>query len=230
MKHIWKRELWAYFTQPTGYVFLGITCFVTGMLFVIYNLIYGIGDFFGYFQNIQLIFLLIVPILTMRLLSEDRKSRVDQLLFTSPLSVGDVILGKFLAALSLFAVLEIFMCIFPLILAQYTKISFITTAVLYLGFFMQAMALISVGMVMSSLTEHQMAAAVSSFFIMLVFYLSDWIAGAFKFGKILVWLSPMSRFQKFTIGIFDISAVVFYLTFTVFCLFLTGTVTELKKG
>lgn len=230
MKHIWKRELWAYFIQPTGYVFLGITAFVTGMLFVIYNLIYGIGDFLGYFQNIQLIFLLIVPILTMRLLSEDRKSRVEQLLYTSPLSIKDVILGKFLAALSLFAMLEIFMCIFPLILAQYTKISFVTTGVLYLGFFMQAMALISVGMVMSALTEHQMAAAVSTFFVMLLFYLSGWIAGAFKLGKILVWISPMSRFQKFTVGIFDVSAVVFYLTFTAFCLVLTKTITEAKKG
>lgn len=230
MKHIWKRELWAYFTQPTGYVFLGITCFVTGMIFVIYNLIYGIGDFFGYFQNIQLIFLLIVPILTMRLLSEDRKNKVEQLLYTSPLSTGDVVLGKFLAAISIFAVLEIFMCGFPLIIAKYTKISAMTTVVLYLGFFMQAMSLISVGMVMSSLTEHQMTAAVSSFFVMLLFYLSNWIAGAFGIGKILVWISPMSRFQKLTVGIFDISTVVFYLSFTAFCLFLTKTITELKKG
>lgn len=230
MRHILKREIWAYFTQPTGYVFLGITCFVTGMLFIIYNLIYGIGDFFGYFQNIQLIFLLIVPILTMRLLSEDRKSKVEQLLYTSPLSIGDVVLGKFLAAITLFALLEIFMCAFPIILVGYAKISFITTAVLYLGFFMQAMSLISVGMVMSALTEHQMAAAVSSFFVMLVFYLSDWIAGAFSFGKVLRWISPISRFQKFTIGIFDVSAIVFYLSFTVFCLVLTRTITELKKG
>ena len=230
MKHIWKRELWAYFTQPTGYVFLGITCFITGMLFVIYNLIYGIGDFFGFFQNIQLIFLLVVPLLTMRLLSEDRKSRVEQLLYTSPLSAGDVIWGKFLAALSLFAFLEIFMCSFPLIISGYTKISFAATATLYLGFFLQAMSLISVGMIMSALTEHQMAAAVSSFFIMLLFYLSDWIAGALPFGKILAWISPVSRFQKFTVGIFDFSAVVFYITFTVFCLITAKTVTELKKG
>jgi len=230
MIHIWKREFRAYFTQPTGYVFLGITAFVTGMLFVIYNLIYGIGDFFGYFQNIQLIFLLIVPIITMRLLSEDRKSKVEQLLYTSPLSIGDVILGKFFAALSLFAIIEIFMCIFPFILAQYARISVVTTLVLYLGFFMQAMSLISVGMVMSALTEHQMAAAVSSFFVMIVFYLANWIAGAFSFGKILVWISPMSRFQKFTVGIFDISAIVFYLTFTAFCLVLTKTTIELKKG
>ena len=230
MKYIWKREFWAYFTQPTGYIFLGITGFVTGMLFIIYNLIYGIGDFFGYFQNIQLIFLLIVPILTMRLLSEDRKSKVEQLLYTSPLSIGDVVLGKFLAAISIFAILEIFMCSFPLILAKYTKISAMTTLVLYLGFFLQAMSLISVGMVMSSLTEHQMAAAVSGFFVMLIFYLSDWIAGAFGIGKLLAWISPMSRFQKFTIGLFDVSAVVFYLTFTIFCLLLTKTITELKKG
>lgn len=230
MKYIWKREIWAYFTQPTGYVFLAINCFVTGMLFIIYNLIYGIGDFFGYFQNIQLIFLLIVPILTMRLLSEDRKSKVEQLLYTSPLSIGDIIFGKFLAAISLFAILEIFMCLFPLILAQYADISLAATVVLYFGFFMQAMALISVGMVMSALTEHQMAAAVSCFFVMLLYYLSEWIAGAFSFGKILMWISPISRFQKFAIGIFDVSAIVFYLTFTAFCLLLTRLVTELKKG
>ncbi len=230
MRHIWKREFWSYFVQPTGYVFLGITGFVTGMIFVIYNLIYGIGDFFGYFQNIQLVFLLIVPILTMRLISEDRKNKTEQLLYTSPLSIGEIIVGKFLAALSLFAILEILMCLFPIIVAQYTKISFVTTAVLYLGFFMQAMALISIGMVMSALTEHQMTAAVSSFLVMLVFYLSDWIAGAFVFGKILTWISPMSKFKKFTIGIFDTSAAVFYLTFTVFCLFLTKSIIELKKG
>ena len=230
MKHIWKRELYAYFTQPTGYVFLGITCFVTGMLFIIYNLIYGIGDFFGYFQNIQLIFLLIIPILTMRLISEDRKSKVEQLLYTSPLSVADVILGKFFAALFLFALIILFMCSFPFILSKYTKISFVTTAVLYLGFFLQAAALISIGMVMSALTENQMSAAVSCFFVLLLFYLSDWIAGAFGFGRFLVLLSPMSRFQKFTVGILDLSAIVFYLTFTAFCLYLAKTVTELKKG
>ena len=230
MKYIWKREFEAYFRQPTGYVFLGITFFVTGMLFIIYNLVYGIGDFFGYFGNIGLIFLFIIPILTMRLLSEDRKSKVEQLLYTSPLSVGEIILGKYLAALSLFAVLELFMCTFPLILSGYTKISVVTTAVLYLGFFLQGAALISVGMVMSALTEHQMAATVLSFFVMILFYLSDWIAGAFSLGKILMWISPMSRFKKFTVGIFDVSAVVFYLTFTVFCLLLARTVVELKKG
>ena len=230
MKYIRKRELMAYFMQPTGYVFSGITCFVAGMLFVIYNLIYGIGDFFGYFQNIQLIFLPVVPILTMRLLSEDRKSKVEQLLYTSPLSTTDVILGKFLAAITLFAVVEIFMCVFPIILMEYTKISLMTVVVLYFGFFMQAMSLISVGMVMSALTEHQMAAAVSSFFVMLVFYLSDWIAGAFSLAKVLVWISPMSRFDGFTVGIMNVSDVVFYLTFTVFCLYLTKTITELKKG
>lgn len=230
MRHIWKREFWAYFTQPTGYVFLGITCFITGMLFVIYNLIYGIGDFFGYFQNIQLVFLLIVPILTMRLLSEDRKSKVEQLLYTSPLSIGDVVLGKFLASVSLFTLLEIFMCSFPLILMQFTKISPITTIVLYLGFFMQAMALISVGMVASALTEHQMAAAVLSLFVMIIFYLSDWIAGALSIGKIFMWISPMSRFQKFTVGIFDASTFVYYLTFTIFCFVITKTIIEFKKG
>ena len=230
MKHIWKREFAAYFTQPTGYVFLGITCFVTGILFVIYNLIYGIGDFFGYFGNIQLIFILIVPILTMRLFSEDRKSRVEQLLYTSPLSVGDVVLGKFLAAMSLFVITFIIMCAFPLILAQYIKISFMTAAILYLGFFLQATALISAGTVMSALTEHQMTAAIMSVFIMIVFCFSDWIANVSGFGQILVWISPVSRFQKFTIGILDISSVVFYLTFTAFCLLLTKTVIELKKG
>lgn len=229
MRHIWKRELWAYFAQPTGYVFLGITGFITGMLFVIYNLIYGIGDFFGYFQNIQLIFLLIVPLITMRLLSEDRKSKVEQLLYTSPLSVGDVILGKFFAAVSLFAILLIFMCSFTLILAKYTRISFFAAAVLYLVFFMQAMALISAGMVMSALTESQMAAAVSGFFVMLVFYLSDWIAGAVGFAKFLPLISPVSRFRKFTVGILDVSTLVFYLTFTVFCLLLTKTITNIRK-
>ena len=230
MKYIWKRELFAYFTQATGYIFLGITCFVTSMIFVIYNLIYGIGDFFGYFQNIQLIFLFIVPILTMRLLSEDRKSRVEQLLYTSPLSVCDVVMGKFLAALSLFAIVELFMCSFPIILSQFVKVSFAAAATLYIGFFMQAMALISAGMIMSSLTEHQMAAAVSSFFVMVVFGFSNWIAGAFRFGKILVWISPMSRFQKLTIGILDVSAAVFYMTFTAFCLFTVMTVIEFKRG
>lgn len=229
MRYIWKREFWAYFVQPTGYIFFGITFFVTGMLFVIYNLIYGIGDFLGYFQNIQLIFLLLVPILTMRLISEDRKNGTEQLLYTAPISVGEVIFGKFLAALTLFAILVIFMGSFPVILSQYIKISFGMTAAVYIGFFAQGMALISAGMVMSALTEHQMTAAVSAFFVMLIFYLSDWIASTAGIGEILVMLSPISRFQSFTIGLLDIPALVYYLTFTAFCLIAAWTIVQIRR-
>ncbi len=230
MKYIFKRELWAYFTLPTGYIFLGISFFVTGMMFVIYNLIYGIGDFLGFFQNIQLIFLLLVPILTMRLFSEDKKSGTEQLLYTSPLSAGEVTCGKFLAAVTVFFLTVLYMSIFAVVLARYTKIQPGMTAAVYIGFFLQGTALISAGTFISALSENQMTAAIVSFFVMLLFYLSDWIASAVRIGKLLAVISPISRYASFSMGILDIPALVYYLTFTALCLIFTETAVQLKRS
>ena len=143
---------------------------------------------------------------------------------------GTASVGKFLSAVTLFLLTVLYMAVFPIVLAQYAQIQVGMTAVIYIGFFLQGTALISIGMLISALSENQMTAAVISFFVMLVFYLSDWIAAAVKIGKILALISPISRFTGFTMGILDIPTLIYYLTFTALCLILTETVMRIKRS
>lgn len=177
MKAIYKRELKSYFQSMVGYAFIAFLMLFTGIYFTAYNLNSGY-PYFGYaLSGSMFIFLVAVPILTMRSFAEERKSKTDQLLLTAPVSVTEIVLGKYLAMVTVYAIPCLVYCLYPLaIKAQgtaYLKTDYVAIAV----FFLVGSVYIAVGMFLSSLTESQIIAAVSTFAALLVLYLWSGLIG-----------------------------------------------------
>ncbi len=176
MSAIFKKEIRTYFTTLTGYIFLGFFVAVMGIYFMINN----IGD--GSALNVNYIgtltysastFWILIPVLTMRLFAEEAKQRTDQLLFTSPVRVSDIVLGKFFAAGALFLTGVIITCIFPAVLSRYADIGMARTLNALFGYVLMGLALISVGIFISVLTDNQIIAAVVTFAAVFVMFNID---------------------------------------------------------
>ncbi len=185
MLAVYKKELRTYFTSVIGWVFIAFMLVLVGLYFMIFNLMYGYTNFSYVFQGIQMFFvLLLVPVLTMRIVAEENRQKTDQLLYTSPVSISKIIVGKYLALISLFGISMLIVCIYPLILSGLVKEAATGTesvdfAIAYgsaLGFFLLGSAYIAIGMFISSLTESQVIAAVASGVIMIFTYLMGSLA------------------------------------------------------
>jgi ABC-2 type transport system permease protein len=173
MLAIFKKEFKSYFTSMTGYVFVAFFLIIVGIYYAVYNLMNMVANFEYVLSGISFIFVLLVPILTMRLMAEDKKQKTDQLLFTSPLSISKIISGKYFAVLSVFLIAMVIVCLYPLILLQFGSLSLKVAYGSILGFTLLGAAYISIGLFVSSLTESQLVAAVVSFVVILVTVLMD---------------------------------------------------------
>lgn len=171
MLAVYKREFKSYFTSMTGPVFIAVLTAITGIYFMVYNLRYGYPYFSYTLGGVVFIFLLLIPVLTMRSLSDEKKSKTDQLILTSPISVTAMLMGKYLAMLSVFAIPMLIFCTCPLIIKMGGTAYFKADYATILAFFFMGAAYIAVGMFISSLTESQIIAAVGTFGILLFFYL-----------------------------------------------------------
>ncbi|MBR6740819.1 MAG: ABC transporter permease [Clostridia bacterium] len=170
MRAIYRRELKSYFNGIAAYIFIAFILLFVGIYTWSYNL-NGKLPFFEYvLANVGFVFMLIVPILTMRVISEEKKQRTDKLLYSLPLSTTQIVMGKYLAMLTVFAIPIGVMCFYPLILSRFGYIEFVTTYGSIFAFFLQGAALIAIGMFLSSLTENQIVAAVLTFAVVLVSY------------------------------------------------------------
>lgn len=173
MKAIYKRELSSYFNSMIGYLCIAVMVAFIGVYFMAYNLFSGYPYFSYSLASTLFIFMVIVPILTMRSMAEERHSRTDQLLLTAPVSVTEVVMGKYLAMLTVYLIPVLVSCLCPLIIAMngtaYLKADY--SAVL--AFFLYGAVEISVGLFISALTESQIIAAVGTFGALLVLYLWD---------------------------------------------------------
>lgn len=171
MTAIYKRELKSYFQSMTGYVLTAFMVVFTGIYFMAYNLNSGYPYFSYVLLSINYILIIIVPLLTMRSFAEERKSRTDQMLLSAPVSLTEVVLGKYLAMITVFAVPCVIFCTFPLIIKSfgtaYLKVDYLSI----LMFFLMGCVYISIGMFLSSLTESQIIAAVTTFGALLLVYL-----------------------------------------------------------
>ncbi len=168
---IYKRELKSYFHSMIGYVFIAFLVAFTGVYFMAYNLNYGYPYFSYVLSSITFVLLIAVPVLTMRSFAEDRKTKTDQMLLTYPVSLTEVVLGKFLAMVSIFAIPCIIYLMFPLIIMSqgtaYIKVDYLAILV----FFLLGSVYISIGMFISSLTESQILAAIGTFGVLMITYL-----------------------------------------------------------
>lgn len=173
MTAIFKREFKSYFYTITGSVFVAALLFFTGIFFTAYNLLQGYPYFSASLSSITIILLLIVPLLTMRSFSEEKKMKTDQLLLTSPVSVTEIVLGKYLSMLAVFAIPCVIMLFGPILIHFYGGGILAADLLAVLEFFLLGAAYIAIGMFISSLTENQLIAAAGTFVILLLLQLAD---------------------------------------------------------
>ena len=184
MTAVYKRELRSYLTSMTGYLFVFFILLLTGIYFSAYQLDIAYPKFEYTLSAMTFVFLICVPILTMRTLAEERKQKTDQLLLTSPVSVGKIIMGKYLALVTVFAVPMAIICFYPLVMSKFGDISFGTAYTAVLGFFLLGCANLAIGVFISSLTESQVIAAVLTFVLLFAFFMMNGISSFFSEGSL----------------------------------------------
>lgn len=231
MAAILKRELNAYFSSPIGWVFLGVFFLFSGYFFW-YILAYNVADISVIFENMFMFYMFLIPVLTMRLLSEDKRLKTDQLLFTSPVSLTGVILGKFFAAWVVFALALSINVAYALILSVYVTFSWVILLGNLLGALLLGAALIGVGLLISSLTENQLVSAVAAFAVSLILYLLDNFKGsdanAFLY-KALDAISLNAHYAPFTKGLVSYANVFFFAGVAAIFVFLTIRLQDRKR-
>ncbi len=233
---IYKKEIRSYFTTPLGYVFIAVFLAVSGFLFAVSTLQSQTSDISGYFQLMIFGYIVMIPILTMRSFAEERRSKTEQILMTSPVSITGMIMAKFLAAFTMFATTVLASCLYYLPILKYVdenstpnigKAFGCLVAMLLIG-----TCFIAVGIFVSTLTESSVTASIGTMGILVGF------AGAAIFNNlidtyviryILSWISIYSRYVNFTYGIFDIAATLYYLSITAIFLFLAVRVYERRR-
>lgn len=177
MKAIYKKELKSYFTTVIGCMFMAILLAVVGLYYYAINLAGGY-PYFGYtLSSITMILIILIPILSMRSMAEERRQKTDQMLLTAPLGTWQMIVSKYLAMLTIFAIPVVMLIFYPLIMANYGTISYGMSYTSILGFFLVGGLCISIGLFMSALTESQVIAAVLTFLILFVSYMMTAICG-----------------------------------------------------
>ena len=167
---IMMRELRTYFQTPVGYIFTGLFLLVSGLFFTVGNLLSGSSYFTSFLQSILFLYLFAVPLLTMRLLSEERKQRTDQLLLTSPITVTDIVVGKFLAAFVVFLATLIVTVCYAIVVAIFGDLAVWQTVGGYVGFVLLGSSFIAIGVLVSAVSESQVSAAFSTFFVLLLIW------------------------------------------------------------
>lgn len=233
MTAIFKREFKAYFQSPLGYIFLAVMYLFSGFFYT-YMLSMSSSYIQFIFGNMFSLIMIVIPFLTMRLMSEDKKLKTDQLLLTSPTNVGGVVWGKYLAALCVFLLGVAMMLVYMVVLATFTTPNWNIFLGNFLGIVLFGSAIISIGLFVSSLTESQMIAAIISYAIVMFISFFDTIASAMPqslsfLSTVFTELSFSTRYQDLVSGVLNISHVIFFLSVTVVFNFLTVRVVEKKR-
>ena len=184
MTAVYKRELRSYLTSMIGYLFMFFILLLTGIYFSAYQLTSAYPKFEYTLSALTFVFLISVPILTMRVLAEERKQKTDQLLLTAPVSVEKIVLGKYLALVTIFAIPMLIMCLYPLLMSKFGTVSFGAAYTAILGFFLLGCANLAIGVFISSLTESQVIAAVLTFVFLFAFYMMNGISSFFSEGSL----------------------------------------------
>ncbi len=226
MRAVFRHELSGYFTTPVGYVFLTMYALLSGLVFVFINIGQEMSASMNLlFSGMQLPLMLIAPLLTMRLFAEEKRMRTDQLLLTSPVPLGQIVLGKALASLAL------------LMIAPYAQIAWSEIAVVFLGYYLLDAAMVSVGVLLSSLCTNQITAAILTLGVNVLMYLSEHYivpqAGTSAYlhpvSVILSFLPSSARLGDFANGIVSLSDIVYFVAFIALMLFLTDRAMEKRR-
>lgn len=177
MRAIYRKELRSYFASMIGYVFIALFLAIIGIFFYINNLITRAANFEYTIANVSFIFVLLVPLLTMRLMAEENRQKTDQLLLTSPVTATDIVMGKFLAVFTILFMVIAIISTYPLIMTRYGEVPFASSYASIIGFLLLGGAYLAMGLFLSSLTESQVVAAVITF---IVFFITLFMEGIAK--------------------------------------------------
>jgi ABC-2 type transport system permease protein len=247
---IFKKEMRLYFTSPIAWVIGAIFLVIAGYFF------YSIFAFFTMasmqsamnpqmarelnptesvlrplFSNITVILLLLMPMVTMRLFAEERRSGTIELLLTYPVRDGAVLIGKYLAALALYGLMLVGTLLYPLMIAYFARLDWGAVLTGYIGLMLLGATFVAVGLFASSLTENQIVASIVTFGVLLMFWVigwsADYVGGAW--GKVLSDLSIIEHFDSFAKGALDTKDVIYYVNFTVLALFLALRSLEARR-
>ncbi len=229
---IFKRELRSYFVSAVGYVYLAIFIAIAALIFCYTTLQSYSLDVSTYFTVMLFVMMMTVPVLTMRLFSEERKQRTEQLLMTAPISVFSMVFAKYLAALTVFGVSVLVSSIPYLTLFLYGEPQSGVIVGNIIAMFLVGSAFIAVGIFMSSLTENQLAAAISTTGVLLAFLLLGFVNAyidSYAIRSIISWVSVFNRYQNFTYGIFDFAALLYYISLSAAFIFFTVRIYERRR-
>lgn len=285
MTAVFRREVGSYFKGVLGYLLAAFLLVFAGIYCMAYNLSGYYANFEYVLSGISFIYLIAVPIISMRAVAEEKRQKTDQLLYSLPIRLSSVVMGKYLAMLTVLAVPTLILCLYPLVLSQFGTINYATAYGAIIGFFLMGGCLLSIGLFISSATESQVSAAVITLVTMLLLYFMSSLAsflptdassslsalmvtamvlaiilylltknsivsvfvGAVMVGGLYLWyqadssvfsglfakimeaLSVFDRFETFVEGVFDLNCVVYYLSITGVCLFLTVQSMEKRR-
>lgn len=226
MLAIYKKELQSYFHSFIGCLFVGVSLFFIGLYYFVYCLLYGYPYFSYVINGVIVLFMLTVPVLTMRIMAEERRSKTDQLILTAPVTVSQIVLGKFLALLTILAVPTAVSAVYPLILRRFGSVPMGESYLALLAFFLYGAVCIAIGLLISSLTESQVIAAVLSFVLLFLGYMMPSICSLISSsGNVLTHILGLydlyTPFVMMLNGTLDIGSVVYFLSLTALALFLT---------
>jgi ABC-2 type transport system permease protein len=238
---IYKKELRLYFTSPVAYVVLTIFVFITGLFFSSIFLYFAQASvrmanpmmtrdlnvtdnvLRPLFENMRVILLFVVPLVTMRLFAEERRSGTMELLMTYPVRDGAILLGKYLAALTLYGVMLAAMLAYPAMIARFAPVEWGALATGYVGLLLMGAMFLAIGVLASSLTENQIIAALVTFGILLSFWIVGWMAefAGDPSSTVLRHLSIIEHNDTFSKGVLDTKDIIYFIDFTLLSLFLT---------
>ncbi|MGN0616594.1 ABC transporter permease subunit [Ruminococcus flavefaciens] len=237
MLAIYRREMGAFFTSGVAYVFLAVFWLVSGIFFYNEVIASGLADTSSMFSSMFYIVMFLIPVLTMKLLSEEKKNKTDQGLLTAPISLWDIVLGKYFAALTLFVIAESIIFVYAFIINYLGDVVWQTLLGNYFAMLFLGAAFIAVGLFISSLTENQMASAVVSLVAIFVIYLSESLVADMENGnlvkrvifKAVSSIAFYSRYIEFTKGVFSLPSVVFFISTAFLFNFFTVKVLEKRR-
>ncbi len=234
MSAVFKREFRTFFTSPIGYFVLAILFGFSGFYFFANNMYGRSSDLSGVYGGLfTIVLLLVLPVLTMRLLSDEKRQKTDQALLTAPVSLTGIALGKFFAALLMFAIGISITLVFAIIIAFQVTPDWLVIAGNYLGLLLLGGMIIAIGLFISSLTESQFIAALATFAVSFMLIMVDSVGSIFYnatwLTEIVDFLSISTRYDEFTTGIINYDNIIFFLSMQALFVFLTVRVLDRKR-
>lgn len=232
MLAIFKREIKSYFSSPVGYVCIAALAALYGYFYYGVMLSGSSAYIAQVYSSIFMFAMMIIPILTMRSMSEERKNKTDQALLTAPVGVSSIVLGKFFASFAVYVIASVIGLLPAFVMASFSSPPWGIVFGNFIATLLYGGAMISIGIFISSLTVSQVIAAIGSFVVSVALMFIGNMASAFSgswVGTLIGWISFTDRYDVFTQGIFSISSCVYFLSVMAIFVFLTARKVESRR-